>query len=587
MIELKGISVSKGLVKGRAYLIEPSLSEFKIQTINPENIDSEIEILKKAIEKTKSELKNIYSNAKGSVEEIGLFFSNILEDSTINSELVELITKEKISAKSSIYRMINNLEYKFKSMTSHSQEKVYDIISVFYRIIKNIDIIKQGPSHSTKSNKENIGNDDYILVGVDIDPTQLLEILQTRNIAGIALERGGSASHASIIAHQHNIPAIFAVKDLTKNVNEDDTIILNANEGKIIVNPDTKTLSSFDVESVKFDQYRKHLLDVLEKPTRTIDRKTCTMMLNISDEYEVSYENTRYYDGVGLFRTEFVFLKKNRFLSEEEQFEIYSLTAEKFIDKPVIIRLLDIGGDKVFEKNLQESKPALGWRSIRILFSRKEELLKQLRAIIRSNIYGNLKILIPMVSSLEEVRKIKYYFNIAVQQLIEENKNVNGNIPIGIMVEIPSVAIMIKEFLNEVDFISIGTNDLTQYTLAVDRNNEVIAEYYEPLNPSVLRLVYRSIRLANKMNKFVSVCGEIAGNPKYTRLLLAMGLKNFSMPQESVPFVKNVIVNTHSAELKKLLEEVNRALTPSEVKKIIENDFHEFQQRIGMTMPML
>lgn len=582
MVELSGVSISKGISIGRAYLIEPISIGFQIEKIHPEEVKKETQIFQSAVEKTNEDIEKIYSSSKGSVRELKVFFLNIINDNTVITKIVNFIANEKISAKSAIFKTMDSIENQLKTISNFSQDRRQDIISVFYRLIKNVEEIKSGFSPNRKTELEDEEKiEDYILVGVEIDPTQLLEILQTKNIKGIVLEKGGSASHASVIAHQHGIPAIFAVKDLMKHTREDDIILMNANEGRVIVNPDSKTLSFFRVEKVKFETYRAQLLDILDKPTKTIDNKKCYIMLNISDPYEVSDENTRYYDGVGLFRTEFIVLNKGRFLSEEEQVEIYTSVAEKFVGKPVIIRLLDIGGDKVFEKNLSESKPALGWRSIRILFSRKEELLKQLRAIIKSNVHKNLKILVPMVSSLEEVRKIRHYFSVALEQLRNENVNINGDVPIGIMVEIPSVAVMIKEFLKESDFISIGTNDFTQYMLGVDRNNETIAEYYEPLNPSVLKLIHHCIHLANKMGKFVSVCGEIAGDPKYTRLLLGMGLSTFSMPQESAPFVKNIIVNTHSMELVNLLQKVKVALTPKEVKKIIEEDYLEFQRRIG------
>lgn len=579
MVELKGISISKGMAIGKAYIIEPTITEFQIERISPEEVKREIQILQLAVEKTSEDIEKIYSKSKNFPYEFKVFFINLINDESNLTKMVSSIMNEKISAKCAVFKHLGYLESLLMSQGNFPPEKAFDVTSVFYRLIKKIDEIK---GNVTRPQRGSEGEDeDYIIVGIEIDPTQLLEILQTRNVKGIVLEKGGSASHASIVAHQYGIPAVFAVKDIVKSVKEGDIVLLDANEGRVIVRPDKETLNRFKVEKIKFEHYREQLSVILEKPTRTIDGVQVNIFLNISDPYEISVENARYYSGVGLFRTELAFLNRGRFLTEEEQVELYTATAEKFVGKPVIIRLLDIGGDKVFERDYKESKPALGWRSIRILFERKEELLKQLRAIIRSNIYGNIKILVPMVSSISEIRKVKDFFSKAVEELQEKGVRANSNIPIGIMVEIPSVAVMIKEFLREVDFISIGTNDLTQYVLAVDRNNETLAEYYEPLNPSVLRLVHHCIHMANKYNKFVSLCGEIAGDPKYTRLLLGMGLRNFSMPQESALFVKNVIINTHSAELGKLIDQVKKALTPKEVKKALEDDYNEFLRRIG------
>ncbi|MGC8964469.1 MAG: phosphoenolpyruvate--protein phosphotransferase [Brevinematia bacterium] len=580
MITLKGISVSKGIAIGKAFVIEPITFDIQIEKISPEQVKSEVNIFNLALEEEKKDINNLYSDNKH--HDFKLLFINLLEEN--EKKILNTIANEKVSARSAVLKFISFIEPILKSNPLVA-ERAYDVLSVFYRLIQKIDKLK---SQSVKKfepvvEKELLEVEDYVIVGVEIDPTYLLDLLQKiNNVRGIVLEKGGSASHASIIAHQNGIPAVFAVKGLLSNIKENDLILLNANEGEVVINPDDNTLLKFRSEKIKYDNYVEDLSErILELPTQTIDGKKCKIMLNISDPYEIATENTRYYDGVGLFRTELAFLSKGRFLTEEEQYELYLKVVEKFSNKPVIIRLLDLGGDKVFGKAINESKPALGWRSIRILFDKKEELMAQLRAIIRSNKYGNVKILIPMVSSLEEVRKIKEYFKIAAEDLKSKGLIINDNIEIGIMVEIPSVAVMIKEFLEEVDFISIGTNDLTQYTLAVDRNNEVIAEYYEPLNPAVLKLIYHCIHIANKEGKFVSVCGEIAGDYNYTRLLLAMGLRVFSMPQESVKFVKNVIVNTHTAELKKLLDSVKRALTPSEVKEIMEKDLEDFISRIG------
>ncbi|MGC8767273.1 MAG: phosphoenolpyruvate--protein phosphotransferase [Brevinematia bacterium] len=580
MVRLKGISVSKGIAIGKAFVIEPITFDIQIEKISPEQVKSEVNIFNLALEEEKKDINNLYSDNKH--HDLKLLFINLLEEN--EKKILNTIANEKVSARSAVLKFISFIEPILKSNPLVA-ERAYDVLSVFYRLIQKIDKLK---SQSVKKfepvvEKELLEVEDYVIVGVEIDPTYLLDLLQKiNNVRGIVLEKGGSASHASIIAHQNGIPAVFAVKGLLSNIKENDLILLNANEGEVVINPDDNTLLKFRSEKIKYDNYVEDLSErILELPTQTIDGKKCKIMLNISDPYEIATENTRYYDGVGLFRTELAFLSKGRFLTEEEQYELYLKVVEKFSNKPVIIRLLDLGGDKVFGKAINESKPALGWRSIRILFDKKEELMAQLRAIIRSNKYGNVKILIPMVSSLEEVRKIKEYFKIAAEDLKSKGLIINDNIEIGIMVEIPSVAVMIKEFLEEVDFISIGTNDLTQYTLAVDRNNEVIAEYYEPLNPAVLKLIYHCIHIANKEGKFVSVCGEIAGDYNYTRLLLAMGLRVFSMPQESVKFVKNVIVNTHTAELKKLLDSVKRALTPSEVKEIMEKDLEDFISRIG------
>ncbi len=576
MIELKGVSTSHGIAIGKAYIIEPILFDFSISYIDHLKVKEETELLNKAIKKTLEDLDKIYSHSK--LSELRIFFENMLTNDGILDRIRYNISNEKLSAKSAIFKEGNSIE-KLLREAKVNIDKIHDILSIFSLLIKNIDTLREEEKSKEEKYISDEDSEDYILVGVDLDPTQFLEILKRRKIKGLALEKGGSASHVAVIAHQENIPAIFSVRGLTDKVKEGDIVILDTRKSCVIINPTKEVFSSYRAEKIKIKSYKEHLIEILSKPTKTIDGEVCSLMLNISDPMEVSNLSSQHYDGVGLFRTEIPFINQKRFLSEDEQYEMYISVAETFVGKPVVIRLLDLGGDKIFGQLVRESKPALGWRSIRVLFSYEEELLKQLRAIIRANKYGNVKILVPMVSSLDEVNKIKKYYKIAVNQLKDKGISVNDKIEIGIMVEVPSVAIMINEFIKYVDFISIGTNDLTQYILAVDRNSEIVAEYYEPFNPAILKVVYHCINVAKKHKKMASVCGEIAGDPKYTRLFLAMGLRIFSMAKDSILHVKNVIINTHTRELKDMFNKIKQAVTPSEVKKIIEEDYYTFTLR--------
>ncbi len=576
MIELKGLPISKGIAIGKAYVINISNIDLAIETISKNEIKKEIEIFHKALEKTKQNLQNLYVSRK----ELGLFFISLLDD--ISKNVISTITEQRLSAKSALYKEILRIENIFNFRTyidPNWENKIFDMQQAIGMVIRVIEEIRKDVI--SKPHEKSI-EEDFIMVGYNVDPTQLLESLQKLRLTGLALEKSGSASHSAVIAHQFSLPSVFAVKDLMKYVKEGVPIIVDGFEGKVIIDPSENEMRKYKAQQIKSQRITIELAENLSKPAQTLDGVLCKTMLNISTPSDVTERDRNVYDGVGLFRTEFMFMEKNAFLSEEEQFEAYLKVAEVFQDKPVIIRLLDLGGDKIFGETLEESKPALGWRSIRILFSKEKELFKQLRALIRANTYGNIKILVPMISSLEEVYKIKSYLAKVKKQLKEENYEFSENIELGIMVEIPSVAIMIKEFLKEVDFISIGTNDLTQYTLAVDRNNEIIAEYYEPLNPSILKMIYHCVNEANKMKKMVSICGEIASDTKYTRLLLALGLRNFSMAKEAVPFVKDIISHTHTYELKILLQKLKEAKTPNEVKKIVIEDLQEFQNRLSI-----
>ena len=362
-----------------------------------------------------------------------------------------------------------------------------------------------------------------------------------------------------------------------KNVGSVKKAIIDGFDGNIILNPSEKTEKQYHKRSKIWERQRKRYRRTIDVPSPQIFGKKVKLMSNINDETEINLAQRYHAEGVGLFRTELAFIAKERFLTEDEQYVIYRKVLEGFPDQSVIIRLLDMGGDKFlpFSDDAHELNPFLGWRSIRILLSNQELFQTQLRALFRAASNGHLKIMIPMISSLEEILTIKKVMNDVKKKL----KMTDQKIPIGIMVEIPSAALEIEKLLKEVDFASIGTNDLIQYTLAVDRNNEKVAAYYQPLNGAVLGLIKHVIDSGEKLKKEISVCGEMAGDPLYAPLLVALGIRNLSMHPAALPRVKNILLKTPDKVFDHLKKNYNRFDTVMELSTYLTSNLKNIESK--------
>jgi phosphotransferase system enzyme I (PtsI) len=417
------------------------------------------------------------------------------------------------------------------------------------RILLNLNITGQ-PAYSKYG-------ENTIIIAEDISPSDTI-ILDITKIKGFATQLGGRTSHAAIIAKAKGIPAVVACGKDLMDIENNDTIILDGSTGEIIIRPDLKTIEEYKIKQLKIAEELSLLKSLKDLPVQTTDGHKVKLLANISDDSDLEQVIENGGQGVGLFRTELLFLGRNSFPSEEEQFQFYRKVAIKSKNKPVTVRTLDIGGDKQLSYFgiPDENNPFLGYRAIRICLNQKDIFFTQLKAILRASVFGNLKIMFPMICNADEVRLAKDCLQEVKHELTSSGIEFNNNIETGIMIEIPSAALMADILAKEVDFFSIGTNDLCQYTLAVDRMNDKVSSLYNHFNPGLLRLIQNVIEQAHNQNKTVGMCGEMASDPLATLLLMGMGLDEFSMGTASIPGVKNIIIRNNFSRAREICKKV-------------------------------
>jgi phosphotransferase system enzyme I (PtsI) len=537
-IILKGISVSEGIALGHICIYRTELDDVAIHKIKPGQISQELDRYFSSLNEVSLQFmakQNRIARDLGSKQaEIYDAYKLILEDPFFQDEIPQAVSQSFENAEAVIRKKLVILEKRFESIDDeYLRERIYDIRGVSRRVIHNL---MQAESHCDFNKAV-----DNILIARELTPVDAIHF-QHRALKGIATEFGGQTSHAAILAHSLEIAAVVGIKNLLKSIGDNKIAAIDGNEGAIVLNPGKETKKIFKDRIARWEERTKRLRRIISIPTPDVSGKKITLLANINDESEIPIAKKFKAEGVGLFRTEIQFIAKERFLNEDEQFRVYKRILRAFPGKEVTIRFLDLGGDKFLPENTtyHEINPFLGWRSIRILLTERKVFLNQLRALYRASSYGKLKIMAPMVSSLEDI--------LATKEVIEKAKaelNMkDARVPLGIMVEVPSAAIQIEKLLKEVDFASIGTNDLTQYTLAVDRNNEKVASYYQPLNGAILELIEHVCNIGAKYNKEISICGEMAGEPIYAPLLIALGVRNLSMHPASLPKVKNILIKT-------------------------------------------
>ncbi len=569
--KFKGIPVSKGIAVGTAHIMDDVIEEVELRYIAESEINKEKERFNSALRTVRKELEKSVETATKHLDEskARIFETHIimLEDELFTDRIPERIEKDRLTAESAAFKELDNVRQQFENIPDERiKERFADFKDVVGRVIKELMGKKTLMPSKAKT----------VVVCKELHPSTVLHLPRDK-VVGIVTEMGGPTSHAAIIAHSLEIPAVFGIRDLLREVRDGDTIVVDGYDGEVVVNPDFESLNYYKQIETNYKKKRKIIVETLSKETFTADGEKVSVLANASTELDLDLARKYQAEGIGLFRTELPFLKENRFLSEEEQYKLYRHYIKKMSGREVVIRTLDIGGDKFFGpggefSGLKESNPFLGWRSVRILLKEKERFKEQLRAILRVSKYGKIKILIPMISSIEEIDGVKEVLEESKEELRSKKVAFDENVKLGIMIEIPSAALLANYMIDEVDFFSIGTNDLTQYTLAVDRNNETVASLYQPLNPAVLYLIWHSIHVANKKGKYVSVCGEMASEPLYIRLLLGMGLRIFSVNPMNLPEVKFIIRRSKISDARKLWNRVKRLRRAEEVEKVLLED---------------
>jgi len=552
---INGIGVSPGIAIGKARVIKKQEAAFTgIVLLNDADVMIEIEKFRTAVAISITEVEAMIGNYDPSQGTDGMDILEahieLLDDPQIREDVTEKIATERKNVNDAVIEVIQNAVAMFKSMDDeYMSARAADVRDIGNRILKNLT-----PFNTTANQAYDA---DTIIIAEDLTPSDTITMDITR-IVGFATQIGGKTSHAAIIAKSRGIPAVAGCGESLQSINDGDIIILDGQTGTIAVNPDEGIIKQYESQREGWLKELELLRLLKDTQAKTLDGVEIKLFANIADAEEMEYALGFGAQGAGLFRTEFLFLGRNDFPSEDEQFEFYKAVALKSKDKPVIVRTLDIGGDKQlpYFNFPEEQNPFLGYRAIRFCLDRKDIFITQLKAILRASAFGNLKIMFPMIANINEIRAAKAVLEEAKNELINENIDYNKAIKVGVMIEIPSAAVMADLLAKEVDFFSIGTNDLTQYTLAVDRMNEKIKDLYDPFDPGVLRLISNVIEQGHKNNIEVGMCGELASDPRATLLLLGMGLTEFSMSASSIPQVKNRIIRSSLDDARKVYEEV-------------------------------
>jgi len=541
-MKLKGIAGSPGIGIGTAQVLKKDLD---IPRFAVEDSKEELERFYKALDQSKQQVSRLYDragkNGNKDVADIMQAHLMMLDDPEFLEKVKEAIENEKLNAEFAIWSVGQEYIQFFEQMTDeYLKARAADLKDITERIIRNLT----GTLLDLSQLPENT-----VLVAKDLAPSDTAQI-DREHVVGLVTDEGGPTSHVAIMARSFQIPAVVGTKNATGEIKSGDVLVVDGNEGVVEVKPEENLLRSYELKRQQWKKEQSDLGELITLPSVTQDGTQVKLEANIGRPEEVETALKFGAEGVGLFRTEFLFMDRSTLPSEDEQFEAYKKALEGMRGKVVTIRTLDIGGDKDLPYlGLQrENNPFLGWRAIRYCLDRTDVLKTQLRAILRASAYGNGAIMFPMISSVEEVVRAKRVLEEAKAELREEGQPFDENIRVGIMVEIPSAAVAADLLAPEVDFFSIGTNDLTQYTLAVDRDNEKVREYYQPLHPAVLRLIKRVIDVGNTFGKEVAMCGELAGDDKATEILIGLGLRVFSMTPSSIPRVKKIVLSTIKEE---------------------------------------
>ncbi|EPG0610037.1 phosphoenolpyruvate-protein phosphotransferase PtsI [Vibrio fluvialis] len=565
---ISGILASPGIAIGKALLLQEDEIVLNTNTISDAQVDAEVQRFYNARNKSAAQLEVIKQKALETFgeEKEAIFEGHImlLEDEELEEEILALIKDEKLTADNAIHTVIEEQAMALESLDDeYLKERATDIRDIGSRFVKNalgINIVSLSDI-----------NEEVILVAYDLTPSETAQI-NLNYVLGFVCDIGGRTSHTSIMARSLELPAIVGTNNITAQVKNGDMLILDAMNNKIIVNPTDAELEEAKAVKAAFLAEKEELAKLKDLHAETLDGHRVEVCGNIGTVKDCDGITRNGGEGVGLYRTEFLFMDRDALPTEEEQYQAYKEVAEAMEGQAVIIRTMDIGGDKdlPYMDLPKEMNPFLGWRAVRISLDRREILRDQLRGILRASAHGKLRIMFPMIISVEEIRALKAAIEEYKAELRAEGLAFDESIEIGVMVETPAAAAIAHHLAKEVSFFSIGTNDLTQYTLAVDRGNEMISHLYNPLSPAVLTVIKQVIDASHAEGKWTGMCGELAGDERATLLLLGMGLDEFSMSGISIPKVKKVIRNSNFAEVKAMAEEALSLPTAAEIEACVE-----------------
>ncbi|MBS3818775.1 phosphoenolpyruvate--protein phosphotransferase [bacterium] len=580
-LRLKGMGVSPGISIGEVRLAEKVTFTTRKETVPDDQVKKEVERVRKAFQRTREQLSEIKDQIKEKMgKEHSFIFEGhmlMLKDKSLTSSIENIIRNEKSRAEWAISQVHNKYKNLFQSIKDeYFRQRMSDVSDVLFRVTKNLE---QLPTEKKDDGKEKI------LVAHDLLPSEAATRLSKGNVLGVAMDMGGETSHTAILSRSLNIPAVVGLRDVSQKLKDGDQIIVDGTDGEVIVNPPPAIRKEFVSKQEKYNYYRYELRETAKLTSTTLDRVKFTPLANIELPEEVSMAFSLGAEGIGLFRTEFIYLQSSSLPTEEDHFSIYSQVAKEAYPYPVYIRTVDVGGEKNLPqlKIEKEPNPALGLRAIRLTLHNRDLFRVQLRAILRASVNKNVKILIPMITEVEEIGEVKIILDEVKEELRKEKIQFDENISLGAMIEVPAAAAITDILAKEVDYLSIGTNDLIQYYLAADRSNELVSYLFKPLHPSVVRLIRFVIESAQKEGKEITLCGEMAANPLLAIILLGFGLKQFSMNPIFIPKVKKALRAVEYKKVKKIVQKAMNLKTAQEIEEyIIENILVEHPKAILM-----
>ncbi len=564
----KGVGVSPGIAIGRAVIVEKRVASVYRVPVREEEVASEVTRFMEALEKTRDELLLLKQKVSRSMgDEYAQIFeahAMIVGDPSFADKVAQKIEEEKVNAEWALAEVQEELQARFASFSDdYLRERVTDVKDVAERVLVNL----QGIVHHDLSEIAH----DVVILADDLTPSDTIHF-NRRPIVGFATEVGGRTSHTSIIAKSLFIPAVIGVPRLTKIVDNDEMVIVDGYEGVIVVNPTPAMIAEYRSRVSRHEEAEQKLLENRELAAVTRDHHRISLQANIELVAELDDAVKFGAEGIGLYRSEFLYISTSPDLpTEEEHFEIYRRLAEATAPNPCVIRTFDLGGKKLAREVMgsKEDNPVLGLRALRLCMRHREMFKTQLRALLRASAFGNLRIMFPLVSGVQELREVKTLIREIRTELDGEGVAYNREMQIGIMIEVPSAAVIADLLATEADFFAIGTNDLIQYSIAIDRSNENVSYLYEPLHPAILRLIKMVIDAGKRAGIPVSMCGEMAADPVYAIVLLGLGLDIYSMNPSSIPVVKNVIRSVRYRDCRRIAEAVLQKKTAQEIEEFV------------------
>ncbi len=578
---IEGIPASPGIVVGKAFILDTERPHVSEETISEDRVEAEVTAFASAITEVRAELQKLQRALQDELGEkhARIFDAHlmILDDSMVVEGTIRRVRDERVSAALALTETIGSVTSAMgRTDDEYLRERIFDIKDIERRLLIHL----LGRKASTLRQLRG----DVILVAHQLAPTHTASMNRER-VVGFVTEAGGRTSHAAIMARSLEIPAVVGLARITGLIDQGQSIIVDGTLGMVAYDFDQAVLDYFLERKRQYEEFERSLLKLKDYPAVTRDGRRFELAANIEIPDEVESARAHGAEGIGLFRTEYLFIARDDEPTEEEQYEAYRHVVEAMAPASVVVRTLDVGGDKFgpFGATLREENPYLGWRGIRFSLARPDLFMRQLRAILRASAHGNARIMFPMISSLHEVRDAKQVLEAARQELRRRGQAYDDGLEVGVMIETPAAAVIADMIAGEVDFMSIGSNDLVQYTLAVDRGNDRVAYLYDEYHPAVLRLLEQTVRAAKKHRKWVGLCGEMAGNPLSVILLIGLGLDELSASPFILPEVKSIVRSTSYSSARKTLLKAMNMSTGSDVRRYLEGILRKKYPEISAT----